>query len=148
MSCSEPDFLYPMKADVFCANTSQGDFGELKKEWIYDGVICLNATPFSRKGRAEIHPEMMIQDNSLLNARTRTDVRYTAQEASVALTNILITNIRFASGELVYKETAGARAGNGTIFEIASFAPAVGPFQSVEYFNIMLRRTESQTAGN
>jgi len=148
VACSDPDFLFPLKADVFYSKISQGDFNEIKKEWIYDGVICLNASPFSRRGRQDSPAELLIQNSSLLIGRTKTDVRYTSLEDSVPLTHILITNLRLNSGELVYKETAGVRSGKGTIFEIATYEPALGPFQSVEYYKMLLRRTESQTVAD
>lgn len=148
MACSDPDFLFPLQADVYYSKISQGDFNEIKKEWIYDGVICLNASSFSRRGKQDVHAEMLIQNSSLLIGRTKTDFRYDSLDNSVALTHILLTNLRLSSGEIVYKETAGVRSGRGTIFEIATYEPALGPFQSIEYYKLLLRRTESQTVGD
>jgi hypothetical protein len=50
--------------------------------------------------------------------------------------------------QLVYKETAGPRAGRGTIYEVGTLEPFVGPFGDIEYFKMLWRRTENQTVGD
>jgi hypothetical protein len=66
-------------------------------------------------------------------------------ETENAINNILITNIRNANDELIYRETGGSRSGRGTIYEVATVDPFTGPFGSIEYFKVLLRRTENQT---
>ena len=65
-----------------------------------------------------------------------------------AITNILVTNIRNAHEDMIYRETAGPRSGKGTIYEMATVEPFMGPFGSVEYFKMLWRRTENQTIGD
>jgi hypothetical protein len=43
-------------------------------------------------------------------------------------------------------ETSGPRAGKSTIFEIATNEPFVNPFGNVEYYKLILRRSENQGA--
>ena len=62
--------------------------------------------------------------------------------------NILITNIRDSNDSIIQIETAGARSGRGTIYEVATVDPVVGPFGSVDYFKMLWRRTENQTVGD
>jgi hypothetical protein len=47
-----------------------------------------------------------------------------------------------------YKETAGPRTGRGTIYEIGTFEPFIGPFGEIEYYKMLWRRTENQTVGD
>jgi len=45
---------------------------------------------------------------------------------------------------LIYKETAGPRAGKGTIYEIGTLEPFIGPFGDIEYYRMLWRRSENQ----
>ena len=148
MSCEDTDFQYPMKADIYYPILTQGSFGELEKEWVFDRTVVCNATPFNRRGTEDLKAEMFIQYDNALIARTKSDIRFSSQESGQAITNILVTNVRFGSDVLVYKETAGPRAGKGTIYELATFEPFVGPFASIEYYKMVWRRTESQSVRN
>ncbi len=89
-----------------------------------------------------------IQYENKLIARTKNDPRISSTNSENAITNILVTNIRSANDDIIYKETAGARAGRGTIYEMATVEPFLGPFGSVEYFKMLWRRTENQTVSD
>ena len=41
-------------------------------------------------------------------------------------------------------ETSGPRSGKSTIFEVATQEPYVGPFGGIEYYNLVIRRSENQ----
>jgi hypothetical protein len=58
----------------------------------------------------------------------------------------LITNIRTATEESVYLETSGQRDGRSTIYEIGTNEAIVGPFGNIEYYRIVLRRSENQAS--
>jgi hypothetical protein len=81
-------------------------------------------------------------------ARSKTDIRVSSFLDNHAATNILITNIRDAQDNPVYRETAGPRSGRSTIYEIAAIEPFVGPFGNIEYYQMVFRRTENQTTGD
>jgi hypothetical protein len=55
-----------------------------------------------------------------------------------------VTNIRDKNGNVIHLETSGSRAGQPTLFEVATFDPFVGPFGNVELYRIILRRSENQ----
>ena len=57
-----------------------------------------------------------------------------------------MSNIRDSSGNAIHLETSGPRAGKSTIFEIATQEPFVGPFGGIEYYKLVLRRSENQAA--
>jgi hypothetical protein len=148
MLCEEPDFIFPLYADIYYPIISQGGYGEVKKTWVFDRTIICNATPVGGAGKEDIKPAEFLQYENKLIARSKTDLRITSEENKQAVTNILVTNIRTSNGELIYKETAGVRSGRGTIYEIATLEPFLGPFNTIEYYKMLWRRTENQSVGD
>jgi hypothetical protein len=147
-SCEVTDFMYPMKADIYFPILTQGEYGQPKKDWVYDRTIVCNATPVGGLGTEDIKPETFLQYENKLISRTQNDPRLSSNNVNNATTNILVTNIRSANDSLIYKETAGPRSGRGTIYEIATVEPFTGPFGSIEYYKMLWRRTENQTVGD
>jgi hypothetical protein len=150
MGCCDDttDFVYPMLADVYYPIITQGPFGEILKEWVFDRTISCNATSVGGAGSEQIKPDMFLQYEDKLIVRSRGDLRIKSNLSQEATTNILITNIRLSHGQLIYKETAGPRAGKGTIYEIGTLDPFTGPFNNIEYYKMLWRRTESQAVGD
>ena len=146
--CPETDFMYPMMADIYYPVISQTDYGQATKKWILDRTIILNATPVGGAGQEDIKPEIFLQYENKLVSRVKEDPRMSTSHGSNAITNILIANIRNAQEVLIYKETAGVRAGRGTIYELGTVEPFTGPFGSIEYYKMLLRRAENQTVGD
>jgi hypothetical protein len=146
--CPETDFLYPMKADVYHPIIKQTQYGQATKNWVYDRTIICNATSVGGAGTEDIKPETFLQYENKLIARTKQDPRTASTGADNAVTNILITNIRDSQDNLIYRETAGPRAGKGTIYEVATVEPFTGPFNNTEYYKMLWRRTENQTVGD
>lgn len=142
--CETPDFVFPMQADVFYPIVEQGTYGNLKKQWILDRTIVCNLTPAGSAFGEEVKPKVNIVQEGLLMGRTKTDIRISTQESNNSITNVIITNIRDRSGNPIHLETSGPRAGKSTIFEVATNEPYVGPFGSVEHYNLVLRRSENQ----
>ena len=147
-TCEVTDFMYPMKADLYYATIKQSEYGQSKKTWIYDRTIICNATPLGGASKEEIKPDVFLQNNGQLVARTKSDPRVSSQESNNAMTNILVTNIRNASDVTIYKETAGPRSGRATIYEFATVEPFVGPFGDIQYYKILWRRAENQSVGD
>ena len=106
MNCCDDttDFVYPMLADVYYPIITQGPFGEIKKEWVFDRTISCNATPVGGAGSEQIKPDMFLQYEDKLVVRSRGDLRIRSNSSQEATTNILITNIRLSHGQLIYKE--------------------------------------------
>ena len=146
MICEPNDFVHPMCADIYYAISSQGGFGEIKKEWVLDRTIACNAAPSARKNIEELDTKMISQLNNKLNSRSLTDLRVSSLDKSYGITDIVITNVRDIHNNLIYKETSGIRAGKGTIYEIATIQPFVGPFGNIESYQMVWRRTESQAS--
>lgn len=137
-----------MKADIYYPIIKQNSYGQPQKEWIFDRTIVCNATPLGGASREEIKPEVFLQHEGKLVARSRSDIRTSSQDSNNAITNILITNIRDAQDVAIYRETAGPRNGKATIYEVATVEPFTGPFGSIEYYKLLWRRTENQSIGD
>jgi hypothetical protein len=148
MICEQTDFLFPLLADIYYPHITQGAFNEVKKEWIFNRSVACLAEPYIGRNKKVVNTEPFIQYSESLIARSRSDVRVSLDETPHALTNVLIANIRTASGNMVYKETAGPRVGKGTIYEVSTLEPYVGPFGEIEYYILGFRRAENQAVGN
>jgi hypothetical protein len=137
-----------MRADLYYPILTQTEYGQASKEWVFDRTIVLNATPVGGLSKEEISPAAFLQYENKLIGRVKKDPRISSNEVNNAITNILIANVRNGSDELIYKETAGPRSGRGTLYELGTVEPMTGPFGSVEYFKMLLRRTENQSVGD
>lgn len=146
--CEATDFIYPMKADIYYPIITQNSYGQANKEWVFDRTIICNASTIGGAGDVELKPEVFLQYDGKLIARSKSDIRISSNDTDNAITNILITNIRSATDLVIYKETAGPRTGRGTIYEVGTLEPFVGPFGEIEYFKMLWRRTENQTVGD
>ena len=144
MICESTDFMFPMQADIFYPIVEQGAYGDLKKTWMIDRTIACNFSHTGSASKEEITPNVNITQESLLIGRSKTDVRISTLDSKNSMTNIVISNIKDKSGNPVYIETSGIRSGKSTLFEIASVQPFMGPFGNVEYYNILIRRSENQ----
>lgn len=142
--CETPDFLFPMLADVYYPIVEQGAYGEVTRNWVLDKTIACQFNTAGTANKEELRPEVKLLQDSALIGRVKSDIRFSSEEQKNALTNILITNVRDKNGNLVYIETSGARAGQPTLFELATFDPFMGPFGNVEFYRIILKRSENQ----
>lgn len=146
MICETTDFMFPMLADVYHPIVEQGTYGNVSKRWVLDRTIACSFNPAGPGAKEEITPNIDLTQNSLLTGRVRTDLRISSKDNPNAITNVIVTNIRDASGNPIHIETAGVRKNKSTIFEIATQQPFVGPFGNVEYFKVILRRSDNQAA--
>lgn len=143
----DTDFIYPLLADVYLPIVEQSTYGNVKKRWVLDRTIACAFNPSGRKFKEDmqVNDALLNLDNSMLG-RTKTDILTSARENLISSNNILITNIRDVSGNIIFNESAGVRAGKATLFEIATYNPIVGPFGTTEYYRLVIRRSENQGA--
>lgn len=147
MDCGKgTDFIYPLLADVYYPIVQQGGYGNIKKQWVLDKTIACSFSAGGSANKEDVKPNVNITLDSILIGRTKNDIRISNGQVANAITNVIITNIRDASCTPVYVETAGPRAGKSTIFEIATQEPTLGGFGSVEYYKLVIRRSENQAA--
>ena len=131
MICEQPDYIFPMQADVYYPIVEQGAYGNIKKAWIQDRTIAANFNSAGSATKEEVVPNVNITQKSILIGRCKTDIRVSSLDANNAMTNIILTNIRDKNCNEIYVETSGPRAGKSTIFEIATQEPFVGPFGGI-----------------
>jgi hypothetical protein len=144
MICEQPDFIFPMQVDIYYPIVEQGTYGNVKKTWILDKTIAANFNAAGNANKEEITPNVNITQKTSLIGRARTDIRISSLDAPHSITNIILTNIRDKNCNEIYIETSGPRAGKSTIFEVATQEPYVGPFGGIEYYNLVIRRSENQ----
>lgn len=144
MICEETDYIFPMTADIYYPITEQGPYGNIKKQWVLDKTIAANFNAVGRKGMEEMTPNLNITQKTHLLGRVKTDIRISSLDDNNSVTNILLTSIKDKNCNEIYLETSGPRAGKSTIFEIATQEPFVGPFGGIEYYNLVIRRSENQ----
>lgn len=143
-TCDAPDFVFPLKADVYYPIVQQGAYGNLVKQWVLDKTISCNFSPAGTAWGEEVKPNVKINVEVLLIGRVKEDIRITSREAKESIVNVVLTNIRTADDQVIYLETAGPRAGKSTLFEVASNEPIVGPFGGIDYYKLIIRRSENQ----
>lgn len=144
MICESPDYMFPMQASIYYPIVEQGDFGAIKKKWVLDKTFACTFSSGGSAFKEEVKPNVNITQSTVLVGRVKSDLRISSREDKNSLNNILITDIRDQDGNLVYMETSGQRSGKGTLFEIATFEPFIGPFGSVEFYKVVIRRSENQ----
>jgi GH15 family glucan-1,4-alpha-glucosidase len=143
--CETPDFTFPMLADVYYPIVELGaGYGVVTKNWVLDKTIACQFNSAGTANKEEIKPEAKLLQDTVLIGRVKSDIRFSTEDQKNSLTNILITNIRDKNGNLVYMETSGSRSGQSTLFEIATFDPFVGPFGNVEFYRVILKRSDNQ----
>lgn len=143
-SCDTTDFIFPLKADVYYPIVQQGAYGNLNKQWVLDKTISCSFSPAGTAWDEEVKSNVKINVEVLLIGRVKEDIRITSRESKESIVNVIITNIRTSDNKPIYLETAGLRSGKSTIFEIASNEPIVGPFGGIDYYKLIVRRSENQ----
>lgn len=147
MACGDlTDFTFPLEADIYHPIVEQGALGNVKKTWVLDRSVACSFSSAGTAFKEDVKPNVNITQDGLLIGRIREDARISSREANNAITNVIITNIRDKNCNPIYVETSGPRAGKSTIFEIATNEPFVGPFGGIEYFKLIIRRSENQAA--
>jgi hypothetical protein len=146
MICETTDFTYPLLADIYYPIVETGAYGNLKKQWVLDRSIACNFAPTGQAASEEVKPNVNISKENILLGRTKTDIRISDNNSRNAITNVIVTNLRTKQQDNIYMETSGTRNGNSTLYEIASSEPIVGPFGNVEYYKVVLRRSENQAS--
>ena len=145
MPCGDKtDFVFPMEADIYYPITEQGAYGNVEKTWVLDRTVGCAFSSAGTAGKEEVTPTVNITKDITLIGRIREDIRFSSRETGNAINNVILTNIRDKNCNPIYVETAGPRAGKSTIFEIATNDPFSGPFGNIEYYKVILRRSDNQ----
>lgn len=144
MICESPDYMFPMQGSVYYPIVEQGDFGAIKKQWILDKIFACTFSSGGSAFKEEVKPNVNITQNTVLVGRIKSDIRISSLGNKNSLTNILISDIKDQNGNIIYMETSGPRSGKGTLFEVATYEPFMGPFGEIDFYRIVIRRSENQ----
>jgi hypothetical protein len=136
--------LFPLKVDIYYAITQQSDFGDMTKTWLYDQTINASLHMATNYKDQNIKPAQMLFAQDSLNGKAKVDPRISSDGTPYSMTDILLTNIRGVDAESIYNETAGPRSGMPTIYELSGMLPHNGPFGTVDYYKIVLTRSDAQ----
>jgi hypothetical protein len=145
-TCENTSIIFPMLADIYYPIVDQGAYGNVRKNWIHDKTIACNFNSAGTAWKEDVKPNANITQDSVMLGRVKTDIRFSNSDAQNSITNIIVTNIKDRNLNEVFVETAGPRAGKSTLFEVATVEPFMGPFGSVEYYKVIVRRSENQAA--
>jgi hypothetical protein len=149
MTCivESTDFMYPLLADVYYPIVEQNPYGAIKKQWVLDRTIAIATNPAGRKFQQDVEINNAKLDiNNAILGRTKNDLTESNANELFSLTNIILVNIRDSNGNLIYNESSGPRIGKSTIFEISTFNPIVGAFGTIEYFKLVIKRSDNQAS--
>lgn len=144
--CESPDFMYPLLADIYYPIVEQSAYGSVKKQWILDRTIAVALNPAGTRSKPQVQTNANITLDNMLIGRTKKDILVSTDENPIALTNVILVNVRDINGVSIYNESSGIRTGKPTIFEISTFMPIVGPFGSTEYYKMIVARSDNQAA--
>lgn len=136
--------FYPLKADVYYAVQTQNDFGSVEKAWEYNQTVRIDLSMSTNYKDQQIQADQFFWMQDLLSARVPGDVRVADSGEMYSLTDILITNVRNDSEEVIYYETAGVREGLPTLFEVAGVLPHNDPWGSNDFYKIVVKRSDAQ----
>jgi hypothetical protein len=145
-TCENTSIIFPMLADIYYPVVDQGPYGNVKKNWIHDRTIACNFNSAGTAWKEDVKPNANITQDSVMLGRVKNDIRFSKAENQNSITNVIVTNIKDKNLNEIYVETAGPRAGKSTLFEVATVEPFMGPFGSVEYYKVIIRRSENQAA--
>ena len=145
-TCENTSIVFPMLADIYYPIVDQGPYGNVQKTWIHDKTIACSFNSAGAAFKEDIKPNANITQDTIMLGRAKTDIRFSTNQDQNSITNVIVTNIKDKTLNEIYVETAGPRAGKSTLFEVATVEPYTGPFGSVEYYRIVLRRSENQAA--
>lgn len=138
--------LYPMTADIYYPMVSQSPYGNISREWTLDRNVVCSWEQTGAKNKEEILPNVNITENVILIGRVKNNIAIDSLSNKHALTNIMVTNIKDKAGQQIYVETSGVRKGQATVFEVATQETHIGPMGKIEYYKVILRRSENQEA--
>lgn len=136
--------FYPLKADVYYATETQNDFGEMDRQWDLDRTVPVDFNMSTNYKDQQVQPDQFFWIQDMLGGKCSEDIRVDSSGSQHSLTNILVTNVRNGSDTVIYYETAGERAGEPTIYEVAGLLPHNDPWGNNDYYKLVVRRSDIQ----
>jgi hypothetical protein len=136
------NLFYPMTADIYYATQTQNDFGEITSTWFKDRTVKCSAIKQNPNSRTPtfVNTTINLEYDIVINFRTNEDIQVSSENQDYKITNILITNIKDASGTVIWKEDRD----NPTVFEIRALEPMMNVSSNIMGYRIHCVRREAQ----
>lgn len=145
-TCINP--FFPMQCDIYYATEDQDKYGTINKKWVFGHTLdCALYNPDDKKAEDfKFEDQKFYMLDGFAVGRTKKDPRKSDVESFYPMSHILITNIRGknCSDELFFYESTETYEQKPTIFELRSCQPYVGPYSTIEYFKLVLQRSDTQ----
>ena len=138
--------FYPMTAEIYYPVVSQSPYGNVSREWTMDRIVQCSFEQTGAKAKEEIVPNINISQDTILIGRVKSNIAIATDNTKYALTNLMVTNIKDKAGQQIFVETGGPRKGQPMVFEVATQETHIGPMGKIEYYKVILRRSENQEA--
>ncbi len=144
------DILFPMTAEVYYAQTTQNDYGNIVKNWVFDRTVyCSVISELSNRGFAS---ELKTKGQDLIydsNAffRTKEDLRKKTNGSYVPITGIAITNIKDPAGNDVWINGQNLSNSAGAIktkYEIKTIVPTFNYDHTLRHFRLFISKSQIQ----
>lgn len=144
------DILYPMTADIYFADESQADYGNIVRNWKFDRTVSCSAIT-GLSGR-NLNGELSVKDriieyNSSIYFRTNEDIRKDSGNKYHPINAIAITNIRDANGDPTWINTENLKTKAETVktkYEVKTVVPSFDMFHNIGMYRVFLSRSGNQ----
>jgi hypothetical protein len=144
------DILFPMTAEVYYAQTTQNDYGNIVKNWVFDRTVyCSVISELSNRGFAgelKTKGQDLIYDSNAF-FRTKEDLRKKTNGSYVPITGIAITNIKDPAGNNVWINGQNLSNSAGAIktkYEIKTIVPTFNYDHTLRHFRIFISKSQIQ----
>jgi hypothetical protein len=144
------DILFPMTAEVYYAQTTQNDYGNIVKNWVFDRTVyCSVISELSNRGFAgelKTKGQDLIYDSNAF-FRTKEDLRKKTNGSYVPITGIAITNIKDPAGNDVWINGQNLSNSAGAIktkYEIKTIVPTFNYDHTLRHFRIFISKSQIQ----
>jgi hypothetical protein len=144
------EILYPMTADIYFAQESQSDYGNMVRSWKFDRTVNCSAVTslIGRTFGKELNvKDKIIEYNSSINFRTNEDIRKDNNNKYHPINAIAITNIRDANGKPAWINTENLKTKAETVktkYEVKTIIPSFDMFHNIGMYRIFLTRSANQ----
>lgn len=137
------EIRFPMTAEIYYVQNSQGGFGQIEKRWIFDRTIKCSAISYmaDRTLIGENKPNgAFTQIKSDVYLRTKQDIRESSVGQYFQIPSILITNIKDPNGNMpfLFKKDDSMK------FEIQTIVPSYDVNHNIDYYRTYISRSDIQ----
>jgi hypothetical protein len=149
-SSSLDDILFPMTAEVYYSQTTQNDYGNIVKSWVFDRTVyCSVISELSNRGFAgelKTKGQDFVYDSNAF-FRTKEDLRKKSNGSYMPITAIAITNIKDPAGNDVWingQNLSNAAGAIKTKYEVKTIVPTFNYDHTLRHFRLFISKSQIQ----